>query len=72
MVTDILKSVHFLVDQEGRPTAAVLDIEAWEEFLSLLEELEDIQLTEARAKNWRSKEGWTPWESFEHELDADV
>ncbi len=72
MVTDILKSVHFLVDREGKPTAAVLDIAAWEEFLPLLEELEDIQLTEARAKNWPSEEGWTPWESFEHELDSDV
>jgi len=31
-VTDILKSMRFLVDQKGKPTAVVLDMDAWEAF----------------------------------------
>jgi hypothetical protein len=70
-VTDILKSMRFLVDQKGKPTAAVLDMEAWEAFLSMLEDIEDAELIRERTRNWRSKEGWTRWEDFEAELEAD-
>ena len=69
-VTDILKSMRFLVDQKGKPTAAVLDMEAWEAFLSMLEDIEDAELIRERTRNWRSKEGWTRWEDFEAELEA--
>ena len=40
-VTDIFKSMKFVVDQEGKPTAAVLDMDVWEAFLSMLEDIED-------------------------------
>ena len=69
-VTDILRSVRFLVDQKGKPTAAVLDMDAWEAFLSLLEDIEDAELIRERTRSWRSKEGWTRWEDFEAELEA--
>jgi hypothetical protein len=68
---EILKSVHFVVDQDGTPTAAVLDMRAWEAFLSMLEDLEDESLVVERLKNWRSKEGWSRWEEFEGELEPD-
>jgi len=70
-VTEILKSMKFVVDQEGKPTAALLDMEAWEAFLSMLEDIEDAELIRERTKNWQSKEGWTRWEDLEAELEAD-
>ena len=48
-------------------TAVVLGLKAWEAFLSILEEIEDVELIRDRLKNWRSKEGWTRWEDFETE-----
>ena len=62
-VTEILKSIRFVVDQKGKPTA-------WEAFLSMLEDIEDAELIRERTRNWRSKEGWTRWEDFEVELEA--
>jgi hypothetical protein len=70
-VTEILQSVQFMVDRDGKPTAVVLDISAWEAFLSILTDSEDVQLVRERMKNWRTKEGWTRWEEFEAELEAD-
>ena len=29
-VTDVLRSAHFVIDQEGKPTAVMLDIGAWD------------------------------------------
>lgn len=63
-VTEILRSVRFVVDQDGKPTAAMLDMTAWEAFLSMLEDIEDVALIRERMKSWRSKEGWTRWEDF--------
>jgi accessory colonization factor AcfC len=71
-VIEILQSVQFVVNQEGDPTAAVLDIKVWEAILSMLEDAEDIQIIRNRVQNWRIKEGWTAWEDFEAELDADA
>jgi hypothetical protein len=70
--TEILQSVQFVVDQNGKPTAAVLDMQAWEAFLSLLEDVEDAELIRDRMKNWRSKKGWTRWDNFEAELETDA
>ncbi len=67
-VTEILHSVQFVVDQDGKATAVVLDMRIWESFLSMLEEIEDIELVRDRLKNWRSKKGGTRWEDFEAEL----
>ena len=56
-VTEILKSIKFVIDQEGKPTAALLDMNAWEAFLSMLEDIGDVELIRERTKNWRTKEG---------------
>jgi len=69
--TEILKSIQFVVDRNGKPTAALLDMDAWETLLSMLEDLEDVELIRDRMRNWRSKAGWTRWEDFEAELEAD-
>ncbi len=71
-ITEILQSVQFVVDQDGKPMAAMLDMSVWEAFLSLLENIEDVGLIRDRMKNWRSKEGWTRWEDFEAELEVDA
>lgn len=71
-ITEVLKSAHFVVDHEGNPTAVVLDIAVWDSFLSALEEVEDSELVHERLKDWRTKQGWTRWEDFEAELDADA
>jgi len=71
-VTDVLRSAHFVVDQDGKPTAVVLDIGVWEALLEALEDIEDVELIRDRLKNWRTKQGWTRWEEFEAELDADA
>ena len=70
-VTDILQSVRFVVDREGKPTAAIVDMSAWEAFLQALEEIEDRQLVGERLAGWQSKEGWTSWEDFEREIAGD-
>jgi accessory colonization factor AcfC len=70
-VTEILKSMQFVVDRDGKPTAALLDMDAWEALVSMLEDVEDIELIRDRIKNWRNKDGWTRWEDFEAELEAD-
>ena len=68
-VSEILQSVRFVIDQEGKVTAAVLDLAAWEAFLSILEDIEDRELIRARMQHWRNKEGWTAWEEFAEELN---
>ena len=47
-VTEILKSMQFVVDHDGKPTAALLDMNAWEAFVSMLEDIEDVQLVRER------------------------
>ena len=71
-VTEILGSVQFVVDQDGNPTAAVLSMEAGESFLSLLEDMEDVELIRDRMHNWRTKKGWTRLEDFEAEIEPDA
>ena len=70
-VAEALRSAQFLVDHDGKPTAVVLDIGVWEALLTALEDVEDIEIVRERMKNWRTKAGWTRWEDFEAEFDAD-
>ncbi len=71
-VTEILKSTQFVVDREGRPTAALLDMAAWNAFVSMLEDAEDVELIRNRMATWQGKQGWTRWSDFEAELQADA
>jgi len=61
--------VRYLVDEEGRPTAAVVDIRVWERLIRRIEDDEDARLARDRLAGWRTKEGWLAWEEFEAELD---
>jgi hypothetical protein len=69
-VAEVLKAAQFVVDQEGKPTAVMLDMSVWNALLEALEDIEDAEIVRERLKNWRTKQGWTRWEDFEAELDA--
>ena len=70
-IQEMLGAVQFVVSQDGKRTAAMVDIDVWEAVLSLLEDLEDTELVRERLANWRTKGGWTRWEEFEQELALD-
>lgn len=38
-ITEILESVHYVVDKQGRKTAVQFDLSAWEQLQPLMEEL---------------------------------
>lgn len=68
---EILQSVQFVVNREGQATAAVMQIDAWEALMALLEDLEDQELVQAWMKDWRSKAGWTGWDAFLNEIKSE-
>jgi hypothetical protein len=69
-VEKVLTNAQFVVNAEGKPTAAVLDIQSWVELIDALEEVDDVHLARERLKNWKSKQGWTPWVEFDKELKS--
>ena len=64
-----LKDVKFLVNADGKATAAMLDIAAWSALLEALEDSEDARLARERLAEWKTKRGWTAWEQIEQEGD---
>lgn len=56
-----LKQVRFVVDAEGNPTAAIVDMDVWRLLLGLLEDTEDVKLARERLTGWKKKEGFSPW-----------
>lgn len=74
-ISETLKDVQFVVGPDGQPTAALVDITAWQRVVELLEEAEDQGLLRAyltRRRTARSAEelGLVAWEQAEAELDA--
>jgi PHD/YefM family antitoxin component YafN of YafNO toxin-antitoxin module len=72
---ELLKSVKYVVDVKGRPSAAVVDIDEWKRLLEWLDDEEDlIEAHEALAEleavsNDAEKAGWLKWEDIRGELD---
>ena len=65
-VADILNSVKFVVDPNGQQSAVVIDMEIWEEIVTLLEDVEDAE----EMKKVRSlKEETIPWKTAEKDLN---
>ncbi|HLO16628.1 MAG TPA: hypothetical protein VK206_17475 [Anaerolineales bacterium] len=56
-VTDILNSVKFVVDPNGQQSAVVVDMEVWEQLVTILEDAEEIK--KARSVN----EETIPWKA---------
>jgi hypothetical protein len=75
-ITDLLKSVRFVMGQDGKPTDAVLSIEDWERLIEWLEDLEDTQIVHEglarlkRADGDPSTAGLKKWSEVETELEA--
>jgi len=56
-----LKGVRYLVDESGKPTAVVIDLEEWGE---IWEDLHDVLVSESR-----KGEDTVPWEALKAELE---
>ena len=74
-MSETLRDVKFVVGPDGQPTAALVDIVAWQRLVELLEEAEDQGLLRsylARRRAGRTPEelGLISWEQAEAELDA--
>jgi hypothetical protein len=67
-VTELLEKAQFLVDTTGKKKAVLLDYKIWEEFLTLLEDLEDAQ--EIRLLR-ESEEEIVSWKEAKAELRAE-
>ena len=67
-VAEILNSVKFVVDPNGQQSAVVVDMEVWEQIVTLLEDIEDAE----EVKKARSlKEETIPWKTAKKDLDLE-
>lgn len=65
-IADILNSVKFVVEPDGRQSAVVVDLDVWEQIIALLEDAEDAdEIKKARAV----KEETIPWKTAKKELN---
>jgi hypothetical protein len=64
-ITEILRSVKFVVEPDGHQSAVVVDLNVWEEIVALLEDAEDAEeIKQARAV----KEETIPWKTARKNL----
>ncbi len=64
-VSDLFQSVQFVVNSQGEKSGVVIDMELWDEILTLLEDLEDAdEIQQAHELDEES----VPWEKVKAEL----
>ncbi len=69
-VGEALKSVQFVVDDEGQRTAVLLDIQAWEALIDWIETVADTKVAEQvlaelqQAGGRPEKAGWLAWDDI--------
>ena len=64
-ITDILNSVKFVVESDGHQSAVVVDMEIWEQIVTMLEDAEDAdEIKHARV----IKEETVSWKAAKKEL----
>lgn len=64
-ITDILNSVKYVVGPDGHQSAMVVDLDVWEQIVTLLEDAEDgEEMKQARS----IKEETIPWKTVKREL----
>ena len=62
----LLSSVQFVVDSDGHKSAFLVNLDVWEQILTLLEDLEDAEeIRRAREED----EETIPWEQVKADLD---
>jgi len=65
-VSDILNSVKFVVTPDGHQSAVVVEMDVWEQILTMLEDAEDgEEIKRARAV----REETVPWKAAKRELN---
>ena len=68
IVADILKSIKFVIDPDGHQTAVMVDLNVWEQIVTLLEDAEDgEEIKKARAV----KEEIIPWKTAKKDLNLE-
>ncbi len=70
---EMLKSIRFVVDKDGRPSAVQVAMDTWEAILERLEDLEDRALVRDKIAGLRSgprKAGASRWEEVKAEWDS--
>jgi hypothetical protein len=70
---EMLKSVRFVVDGDGRPSAVQVAMETWEAILERLEDIEDRALLREKIAGLRSgpaKAGALRWEVIKAEWNS--
>jgi len=65
-VADILKSIKYVVTPNGQQSAVMVDMDVWEQIVTLLEDAED---TEEIKQLRKIKEETIPWKTAKKELD---
>jgi hypothetical protein len=71
MSGELRQPAHFIVDEDGQRTAAVVGIEYWDGLMDLLEDLEDLQLVREaidRLKAGPETAGAVRWANARDEL----
>jgi len=64
-IAEILNSVKFVVNPDGHQSAVVVDMDVWEQIVTLLEDAEDAEeIKQARSV----KEESIPWKTAKKEL----
>ena len=64
-VSELLRSVQFVVDPEGTKSAVILSMDVWEQVLTLLEDIEDAEdIRQAR----KIKDDTVPWDQAKKQL----
>lgn len=64
-IAEILNSVKFVVNPDGRQSAVVVDLDVWEQIVTLLEDAEDA---EELKKAHSVKEETIPWKTAKKDL----
>lgn len=65
-IADILNSVKFVVNPDGKQSAVVVDLDIWEQIVAILEDAEDMEeIRKARS----IKEETIPWNTAKKELN---
>jgi hypothetical protein len=66
-VSEILASVQYVVDHEGKQTAVQVELSVWETIQQILEDIDDIaDIEQAR----REEDGLFDWEQVVHEYQT--
>ena len=74
-LTEALRSAQFVIDNEGKRNAVLLDIQAWEKLITWIEDITDIKisfraLSELQEAGGRPQQaGWLAWDDISEEWE---